>query len=485
MKPGSQNQASLQRRYVPGDREASRFLSSLTVACLCTIFLFPEIAHPGEFPFPSRERATAPAAPRRKPALQARGLSFSLGNGILRLGVELRTRSEVWHGYTVKGPLHGADDHALLLRTRLLAEYRHARGHRFLVELQDSRYWWSRLGLDDFPRTCPFANHLDIRRAFVESPLLDGGAVSVKLGRQTITYADKRVFGPGNWGNVGRYWWDAVKITARLGSVRTDLLWGQRVVREPTRLDTDHYPFHMLGLYTIVPVTAGELHLFLLERREHRPASGVAGAGPTRIHTGGVYFRSALGRHWTAEGTLAVQRGTRGGDTVRAWGGNLRVRRRLHGRWWPYCGAEISIGSGDRNPHDGVAGTFDGLFGSISGAYGRMNLFSWRNLRDYQLTAGITPQEGLHLWVDLHRFELDSPRDAWYWCSGKPVLRDPEGHHGRELGHELDLLVRKRFDAHWELFAGGGVFRAGSFPAQDPSLPRHMAWGFVQLLYRF
>ncbi len=37
--------------------------------------------------------------------------------------------------------------------------------------------------------------------------------MGLKAGRQSVSYADNRVFGPGNWGNVGRYWWDVVKLT--------------------------------------------------------------------------------------------------------------------------------------------------------------------------------------------------------------------------------------------------------------------------------
>ena len=34
----------------------------------------------------------------------------------------------------------------------------------------------------------------------------------IKLGRQIIAYGDKRCFGPGEWGNTGRWVWDAIKI---------------------------------------------------------------------------------------------------------------------------------------------------------------------------------------------------------------------------------------------------------------------------------
>jgi len=183
------------------------------------------------------------------------------------------------------------------------------------------------------------------------------------------------------------------------------------------------------------------------------------------------------------EGTLAIQRGERGGDTVRAWGADIRTRwhpgktRRLE------LGAEIAIGSGDRDPDDGVAGTFDGVFGSVSGAYGRMNLFCWRNLRDLVLTAGYRPDDSVHMWLDLHRFELDSATDAWYWCSGKPLLRDSTGGRGALLGHELDLLLRARLGRHWNLFTGAGIFRRGPFMDGDPRIARTLAWGFLQLTW--
>ena len=35
---------------------------------------------------------------------------------------------------------------------------------------------------------------------------------AVILGRQKIAYTDFRVFGPGSWGNTGRWSWDAVRL---------------------------------------------------------------------------------------------------------------------------------------------------------------------------------------------------------------------------------------------------------------------------------
>lgn len=462
----------------------SRFLRWLVaLPTLALALFFPALGRP---PGTSGRRSEDIGSPERARVSTSREQpSLLLGSGTLRFGFEIRTRTEFWHNYTIRRPSLGIDDQALLLRSKLLAEYRSGEGGvRLLLELQDSRYWGSQLAIHDFPRTCPFADHLDLRRAFIETPLLENGLLSAKLGRQAIAYADKRVFGPGDWGNVGRYWWDAAKISLRLGASRTDLLWGRRVIREPLRFDESHDPYDMFGAYTIIPWGAGEVHLFLLQRREHHPTVGESGEGRTRVRTGGMYLHISASPRCDVRGTLAIESGRRGSDPLLAWGGNLRVRYRLSSSWRPFLGAELTVASGDRDPHDGKNGTFDGVFGSVSSPYGRMKLFSWKNLRDYQLTVGFRPASGLDLWLDYHDFRLDAARDAWYWCSGKAVLRDPTGRHGRKLGRELDLLVKSRLDEHWEIFAGGGIFRAGEFPAQDPSLPRCMAWGFLQVSYR-
>lgn len=411
--------------------------------------------------------------------------SYELGKGTLTLGLELRMRVESWNGYTIKGPGKGLHDHAMLFRSKFRAEYRLPRGDRCLLELQDSRYGFSQLETEDFPATCPFEDQLDIRRAFIETPIFGKEQLSLKVGRQSITYADKRIFGPGNWGNVGRYWWDAAKLSFRLGDVRTDLLWGQRVIRERDRLDTRHDPYHMLGIYSRIGNGQRQLHVFLLDRRESEKSTGEISSGLSTIHTAGIWFLTPVFQDWKIKGTTAIQRGRRGGDSVRSWGGNIRLRRTISGKLKAYAGGEITIGSGDRNPTDGVSGTFDGVFGSVSGAYGRMNLFCWKNLRDYQLTFGMRPRGNVHIWMDLHHFELDSTRDAWYWCSGKPKIQDPRGQSGRKLGHEVDLLAKIKLAKRWELFTGASIFRGGGFLQQDSSIGKQFSWGFVQMLYRF
>ena len=65
------------------------------------------------------------------------------------------------------------------------------------------------MGLEHSPNEDAF----ELFDTYLELKNLFGKKLSLKGGRQTIAYGDKRVFGPGKWGNTGRYIWDAVKLS--------------------------------------------------------------------------------------------------------------------------------------------------------------------------------------------------------------------------------------------------------------------------------
>lgn len=109
------------------------------------------------------------------------------------------------------------------------------------------------------------------------------------------------------------------------------------------------------------------------------------------------------------------------------------------------------LGSGDKNPEDGIHGTFDGLFsGADTVLYGWMNLFFWQNLREFRVDLVLTPAETLTFRGEYHFFGFDEEKDAWYF-PGKAVRKDPTGSSGRRLGHEVDLTLRKKISGWLEV----------------------------------
>ncbi|MDX1327880.1 MAG: alginate export family protein, partial [Arenibacter sp.] len=120
----------------------------------------------------------------------------SLGYAQFTLDAELRPRAEYRHGYKTLFPDN--TDAALFVsqRTRLNTDYK-LEGLTFYLSIQDVRVWGDvpQLNLSD-------ENGLGIHQAWGEVLLQEG--VSVKLGRQEISYDDHRIFGNVGWAQQGR-----------------------------------------------------------------------------------------------------------------------------------------------------------------------------------------------------------------------------------------------------------------------------------------
>jgi len=198
----------------------------------------------------------------------------------------------------------------------------------------------------------------------------------------------------------------------------------------------------------------------------------------------GTYFEGRLGQCWDYGGTLAVQRGKWGRDDIDAHGVNLHGGYTFKAPWQPRLGVEYSYASGDSDPFDDEHETFDNVFGAIDCYYGRMNLFAWMNLEDYQASFSVKPKKALKIWIDYHFLRLASDEDAWYYCSGKAFRKDSAGASGQTLGHEVDLLVKWQMTENIELFAGYAKFFPGAFVKRTAD-SSNAQWAFVQLMYSF
>lgn len=59
---------------------------------------------------------------------------------------------------------------------------------------------------------------------------------SAKLGRQKIFYGDNHIFGPGQWGNTGRWTWDALKLSYKKGKNYLDVFAGGTKIHNPEKI---------------------------------------------------------------------------------------------------------------------------------------------------------------------------------------------------------------------------------------------------------
>lgn len=408
-----------------------------------------------------------------------------VGPGTLDISGSLRLRGEWLDHFTIHEYGAGESDQVLLERVRLNLDYQYSpRWHAF-VQLQDAHYWLSDLQLEDFGPVCSYQNPLDLREAYIEWKRDEDSWFGYKLGRQTITYRDGRVWGPGDWGNTGRYTWDAAKLYVDTEFLDTDLIAAKQVISEKNHFDDSHCDFNAYGIYSRTKNWPVDLDVFYILKYDNEGIPNPSGGfGDLQSHAAGMYAGGQFANRldWAFLG--AYQFGKRADNDIEAVGLNMQLGYTWDVSWKPRLGVEYTYASGDNNPQDGKYQTFDGLFGGIDRFYGRMNFFSWMNLQDYQVSFNVRPVKQLMISVDYHSFYLASNQDAWYYGNARRMRQDASGKSGSHIGEEVDLLATWKMNPQVEIFSGYAHFFPGSFLA-DTGYHEEADWIFLQATWTF
>lgn len=400
-------------------------------------------------------------------------------------GGQLRLRYEHDSGFSIKSYDPGGQDDLLLARLRLDLAARLRERLQLVFQLQDARALLTKFEDRDFPASNPLEDTFDIRQMYFEWLRIGDGPLGIRLGRQQISYGDQRVFGPGNWGNTGRYAWDAALLKIDTQWFWMDL-WAGKYLTYKAEIWPNQAvdnPQTYVG-YAHVKNLPARLELFyVLQHDRRRQTIGESGSGALAAHTFGLQAEGKPFEPMDAALTVAAQRGRHGADKLRAYGVSAKVGATASRAWQPRLGLQYTWGSGDEDPGDGIHGTFDGVCGGRDiFFYGYLNLFFWANLRDAQVDFRAKPTGGSAVHVEYHRFRLAQPRDAWYTTGLGAFRRDPLGTSGTHLGDELDVRVVTTLGSHLEIMSGFGRFSPGSFvKSTGPVAPA--TWFFVQTGY--
>jgi hypothetical protein len=400
-------------------------------------------------------------------------------------GGQARLRYENYDGLTLKGYEPGVQDQMLLERVRLELATRLWGKPLLFLQLQDAHSFLTTYDDDDFPTSNPIENTLDIRQLYLEWLCIGETPFGFRLGRQQISYGDQRVFGPGNWGNTGRFAWDAAML-----KIDTEWFWMDLWIGKFLQYKSSTWPDRSVDDFSTFVAYAGiknlplRLDLFYVKKNDRRvEITGETGTGYLSSSTVGLQAEGTMGNTLNGGVTLVGQYGRYGGDEISAFGANVKLGLQIPMPLEPQIGGQITYGSGDRDPADGIRGTFDGVYGGRDiYFYGYLNLFFWANLWDREIDVSVRPQRNLTIYLEYHSFALVEERDAWYTTGLTPYRRDPTGQSGTSLGDELDARVSWTLCNHLELMAGVGWFFPGAFvshtgPAEGAT------WSFLQAAY--
>jgi hypothetical protein len=410
-----------------------------------------------------------------------------VGSFRLDLGANLRLRHEYQDGFDVRKYAPGTSDQFLLTRIMLDINLRFDMDRRLFVQFRDAHATGTRLEREDFTKSNPMEDIWDVRQAYFEWKKIGTNHLDIKVGRQQISYGDQRIFGAGLWGNTGRYTWDAALL-----HFDAQRLWFDAWVGRPIENRPEQWPNREFNAPTAAVLYAGikglpcRLDVFYTGKYDQQlKTQGESGKGKLQSHSIGFQLQKPAGNGLDYSASFIGQTGQYGSDTIRAFGANSAVGVTIPWKWRPRLASLFTWGSGDRDPTDGIHGTFDGVFGGVDiNFYGDLNLFSWANLRDYEWDFHLQPSKAAKIMFEYHYFTLDQARDAWY-TTGLAALRlDKAGQSGRALGHEIDLRFSWQPTKALEMLVGLGRFLPGKF-IKTTGTAKSATGYFLQTSYGF
>ncbi|HYF35799.1 MAG TPA: alginate export family protein, partial [Prosthecobacter sp.] len=291
--------------------------------------------------------------------------------------------------------------------------------------------------------------------------------LSLKLGRQVLSYGDERLVGPLEWLNFSRTF-DAAKLR-----YQQDQWWLEAFTSSVVRIHESEFNVSdwldghdarnqfFSGLYfstQVLPFQITDLYLFHLHEE--------AAAGSTDHLTFGTRWKGdpaeLAGWDYTIE--LAGQAGQFAGQDLRAFASHLETGYNwLRCGWKPRLALEYSYGSGDGDPTDGQVHTFQNLFPTNHPPYGFMDVFSWQNMHNLALRFAAQPHPQIKTTLDFHAFWLDDTADAWYRANGVTRVRPIAPAASSYAGSEVDFTIGSKFNKHIDVLFGYSHFFAGAY----------------------
>ena len=383
-------------------------------------------------------------------AISSAQVTVGTASDKLTISGEVRARAESRRNFDFNS-LRDDENSFVFLRSRLGVRLDATDDILAYIQLQDARTF------GDEPSTVNDDASVDLRQGWFEARKFFGSPVTIKVGRQELSYGSERLIGGVDWSNVGRSF-DAVKLTVPVGTFSIDLF-GSTIV-ESNANDND------LGLYGLVgtwksPSTTVMPYIFL--KRDGRgnfvAERNKTDTGNLENYTAGLYWVWKVSDRLSVDAEGAYQFGNWSSDEIRAWAAHAGVSYRLTTKYALTISGEGNWATGDENSTDGKRESFDNLYPTNHKFYGYADFAQWNNAENYRIGLSMKPTAPMTLAVDYHFLRLDTTNDAWRNAGGGTVMAARAFAGNRDLGRELDLLVKHKYDDHLEFLFGYSIFR--------------------------
>jgi hypothetical protein len=294
-------------------------------------------------------------------------------------------------------------------------------------------------------------NPLDLEQAFIAvTEPLDGGTLTVRLGRQQIAFDLQRFVSVRDGPNV-RLSFDAAWVAYERGAWRLSGFYSQPVQDRDYGIFTDYSNGSLTygGARVERQLFDGARLSVTISRFTQNPSQYLTVSGDERRDILDAHFSGARsGFDWDVE--AMGQDGQIGPDSIAAWAlGSLAGYTLSDVGWSPRLGLQLDAASGNRNPSDHQLGTFNPLFPNgyylaLAGYTGYVNFIHLKP------SVTLHPTKSLTLLLAVAGLWRETTADAVYTQPNIPVpgtAGRPRSYTGTYGQFRVDWAINEHYAA--------------------------------------
>ncbi len=386
------------------------------------------------------------------------------------------------------GAVRGESDDTIYLQ-QIIAGFTYRPNEEWEIKayMYDARSWGSSLDADDFTkntgtsdqyRMSYYDDHFELFETYVKKYGFLHRDLTFTLGRQQLGYGDRRIFGPGKWGNTMGWLWDAAHFSYKNDEDFVDVWYGQTRTKEPDDFSiVEKHRYQGVGVYGHFETSTIKIEPF--------------GAWRNNLHHDVKpelnYYYGGLRVYDLSDGviydaTAIKQIGSLGEDDVDAYAYVIKSGYKFSNSYQPTLTLGYVYASGDSDPADNKMQTFSAPFGANDGLhYGRMDVMVWSNMSDIQAKMAFKPVSNMKVQFEYHHFNLAQAADKWYFFGYK----NKAGNAYTHIGDEYDLIVKYQATKELDLLAIGAYMNSGDFITKNEIAQNSASKVFLQFQYKF
>lgn len=409
------------------------------------------------------------------------------------VGGELRLRFESYDNmnekyYGSNPKLGESKDSYLMTRLRVGAKYKIDDHWSTKVSMQDARVLgWGFENSDWYNKEFGQEHNTQVDEFELYQTYLQykSEGTTVTVGRQNITYGDKRVYGPGEWKNSGKWVWDVVKVSYKDDQDFLDVFYGGTMLHDANKFSLNHrhgywggglYGHHVLRKTgAIEPILAYKENKHANENYDALKSCYIGARVYDTDFNNFFYdllYVKSFGDYTNVDLSQSDIDGV--GYHIET-GYSIKPIKTKVGMGYTYA-------SGD-NPNTKANETFDSVFGASDLYYGRLNLMQWNNLKDQEVFAVYKPNTDTKIKAEYHKFYADEQSNKWLSYKIASMQND-------HYGDEFDIIGTYNYNKDIIYLLGAGYFMSGDYikeaSTKNANITDNNAIGiFAQINYKF